>query len=157
MSNSYNPLAYVADTAQAIDVNGRSYGWKDIDIKLLGSSVMYIQSINWDATQEKGFDVGAGTVGKFFSAGNKEYSGSMEIALSEFMKLAEAAAVVNPLGDPLDIPPFTINITYYSRLGAVKFTNLYNVAITDISHSATQGDLFLYHTLDFICTNVENL
>lgn len=151
---SYNPLAFVADTS--LSINGKAYSWKDIDVKMLGSSVQYIQSIDWEETEEASYDVGAGQVGKFLGVGNREASGSMEIALTELMKLAEAAQVVNPLGSVLDIPPFAINITYYSRLGDVRFTNIYNVKFTSVSHSASQGDTHLYHTVDFIATVIEN-
>jgi len=156
MSKSYNPLAYVADTSQAININGKPFSWKDVDVKMLGSSVPYIQSIEWNGTQEKSYDIGSGTVGKYLGEGNKEFTGSLEIALSEFMKLADAALPISPEGDPLDIPPFTISITYFSRIAPVRYTNLFNVAFTDISNTASQGDTHLYSTLDFIFTSVVN-
>jgi hypothetical protein len=151
---SYNPLAFIADTS--LSINGKAFSWKDVDVKMLGSSVQYIQSIEWSETEEASYDVGAGQVGKFLGVGNREVSGSMEIALSEFMKLAQAATGVNILGSPLDIPPFPLNITYYSRLGDVSYTNIYNVKFTSNSHTASQGDTHLYASLDFIATNIEH-
>ena len=151
---SYNPLAFAADTS--LSINGNAHSWKDVDVKMLGTSVQYIQSIEWEETEEASYDVGAGQVGKFLGVGNREVSGSMEVALTELMKLADAVLPINPLGSVLDIPPFPINITYYSRLNDIRFTNIYNVKITGVSHTASQGDTHLYHTIDFIATAVEN-
>lgn len=154
---SYNPLAYISDTSGALEINGNAFSFKDCDIKMLGSSVYYLQSINWDESEDASFDVGVGQVGKFLGVGNRSVAGSMEIGLSEFMKLADAAGLVSLMGSPLDIPPFNIAITYYSRLANVRSTNLFNVKFTKIGQSTKQGDTHIYTTLDFIATHVQNV
>ena len=153
---SYNPLANIADQSASIDVNGTAYSWKDIDVKFLGKSTMYIQSIEWKEDEDASFDTGAGQVGKYLGVGNRKVTGSMEIGLSEFMGIAAAAAVISPLCSPLDIPPFTISITYYSRIGDVKFTNIFNVKFISDGGVDTQGNTHLYRKLDFIAASIQN-
>lgn len=149
---SYNPMAFAAD--QSFTLNGKAHSWKDLDIKMLGSSIQYIKSISYDASREKSFDVGAGQVGKFYGEGNDTVSGSLEVSVSEMMKLVSAAQELFPGAGPLDIPPFTLSITYYSTVGNIATTNLYNVALTKEGPSHSEGDTHLYTSFDFIATAV---
>jgi len=154
---SFNPLAFAADNSASLNINGHAYSWKDLDVKMLGSSVFFLESINFDESEEASFSVGLGQSGKALGIGNRVVTGSMEIAISEFFKLCVAAGVVSPMGSILDIPVFNISITYYSNLSNIRATNILNVKLTKVGQAHKQGDQHFISSVDFIASHIQNV
>jgi hypothetical protein len=154
---SYNPQSAVLDNTGAIDINGVAYSAKDTDIRMMGKPLFYVKSLSWELNTEKEYDTGMGQVGKYLGQGLKKGTGSIELGLSEYKLLTDAAFSISPtLHDVTDLPPFTITITNYSALAYVRKTNLFNVTITKVGGDQfAEGSMFTYKSLDFIFTSVE--
>jgi hypothetical protein len=103
---------------------------------LFGSPVVGITKIDYKQTQKKEnlYGIGRDVVGRGY--GNFEYSGSIELYIEEWKKIVQAA----PNNSPLEIPYFTITISY-GGAGVVPTQDiLYNVEFLENPFMSNQGD-----------------
>lgn len=134
-------------------INGTNYVWANIKFNLFGVPVVGITSINYDTTQKKENNYGAGTEPVSRGYGNKEYKCSIEIYKDEWQRIIAATTD----RDPLNIKPFDIQVLFGDS--KIKFSqdNLLACEFTNNPFEAKQGDTKLMVKLDLIVGMIKNV
>ena len=127
-------------------INGRSYGWSDIRINILGVRSIGITDINYSEKQDKKNHYGAGNEAISRGYGNKECSGDITLTMEEVESLKSAVAS----GNLNDIPPFDIIVCYIPAGGKVVTEKLIGCEFTEMNKAAKQGDTSLESKLPLV-------
>lgn len=137
----------------ALLINGTAYDWANLTISFLGNSISQITKISYDTKQDKKDNYGWYNQPISRSYGNVTYTGSMELYLDTWRSICQAA----PNGDPLQIPSFTISISYgnFNQSSVVACTDvLENVEFMENPMNASQGELGLKVTIPLIIAGI---
>lgn len=89
-------------------VNGINYSWANISVVLFGVPVIGILSISYKRKQKKDNNYGAGQQPVSRGYGNYEYEGEIELYIDTWKGIIAQA----PNGDPLQIGPFDVPVTF---------------------------------------------
>lgn len=132
-------------------INGRSYDWASITALVAGVLCVGITAIDYDETQVKEDNMGAGNRPVARGYGNKKAENcSIEVYAEEAESIANRVAN----GDLLDIPPFEIIVSF--RIGATITTHiLKNAEFTKNSRALKQGDTAIKVTLPLIVSHIQ--
>lgn len=117
-------------------INGRSYGWADISVNIMGIKLFGITAINYKDAREMENVYGAGHKPVARGYGNTTYEGSVTLHTEEIAAL-EAAS---PTGRLQDIPEFTVVVSYLPDTGVIKTEKLKHVRFMENSRDWKQGD-----------------
>ena len=129
-------------------INGNSYTWQAVVVNILGQPLFSIKSINYEVSQEKTNNYGAGNLPVSRGRGAKEFSASMELAMDELVPLRNAVG-----GSLVDIPAFDITITYVN--GAKTVTDVLKACeFVNDGIDASQGDGELVRSFDLMPANI---
>ncbi len=117
-------------------INGVNYSWANVTLVLFGIPVVGVTSISYNRKQAKENNYGAGSEPVSRGHGNVSYEGSIELYLEEWKAIIAAA----PNGDPLQIQPFDIQVTFSGN--GVDYTSdtLKMVEFMEDPMSTKQGD-----------------
>ncbi len=117
-------------------INGRTYGWADLVVVVMGVIVTGITAVSWKRkrTKENIYGAGAEPVGRGY--GNIEYEGSITLHVDEIAAI-EAAIPSGHLDDAL---PFNVVISYQPETGPIKTETLKYVEFLENSRDWKQGD-----------------
>ncbi len=88
-------------------INGTSYGWSNIQVVLLGSTINGVTKIDYKRTLKADPIYGVGQEPISYGYGQYTYSASIEMLTEEWRKISIAA-----LGNPLSIAPFNMSILF---------------------------------------------
>ncbi len=131
--------------------DGILYSWGSIKLILFGSPVVGIEKISYKTTQKKDnvYGIGRNPIGRGY--GNFEYEASIEILLEQWKQICQAA----PNGDPLQIAPFTITVTYGLDSGVIPYIDyIENCEFLSNPIDANQGDTHFKLTIPLICAGI---
>jgi len=130
-----------------LKVNGKSYDWGDVDVKLPGL-VLQVQEISYDDEQEMEEVYGTGNKPRGYGTGNYKASGKISMLRDDY---DDFLAWCKAKGVPffkLDIP--SIVVSYANEGDRTRIDELKKVKITKRSNKAAQGDKSLTVDLDLM-------
>ncbi len=128
-------------------INGKAYAWASIRIELLGTVVMGVTAIEYEQSQEKKNNYGAGSEPVSRGYGNKEYKGSITLSMNEVEKIR--AAIPGADKSLLAIGPFPI-ITQFTVGSIIKTHELIMCEFTTDKFGSKQGDTDIEQQFDLI-------
>ena len=130
-----------------LKVNGRAYGWGDVDVKIPGLFIT-VQEISYDDEQEMEEVYGKGYKPRGYGTGNYKASGKISMLRDDY---DDFLAWCKAKGVPffkLDIP--SIVVSYANEGERTHIDELKKVKITKRSNKASQGDKSLTVDLDLM-------
>lgn len=131
-------------------VNGVEYDFTQIRVSLLGVTLAGVKEITYTTEQEKSNNKGSGVEPVSRGRGAKDYSGSLELAMTDVLALRAAS----PTGDLTDLPPFTIVVTYLNSKQFITDT-LTQVEFTSDGSGGSEGDTDITTTLKMLPGGIE--
>ena len=132
-------------------IGGVSYSWSSVKVVLFGVPVVGIVAIDYKAKQTKTNNYGIGSEPVSRGYGRKEYDGSIEIYLDEWKRIILAS----PLGDPLNIGQFDIQVLYGNSVANATKDVLKAVEFLENPFSAKEGDTKLTVKIPLIIGGLE--
>jgi|SRR5690242_1623676 len=130
-------------------INGRAYSWADVTFNLGGVPIVGITKINYDDSQVKEDNMGAGKYPVARGYGNYKANASVTMYASEVEALQDKA----PNGSLLDYGTFDVTVQY--MVGAVIKTHvLKNVEFTKNERNMNQGDTKVEVDLPLIVSHI---
>lgn len=130
-------------------INGRSYSWADVSLNIGGVSVIGVTKIDYDETQVKEDNFGAGVNPVARGYGNKKASATVTMYADEVEALQDKA----PNGSLLDYGVFEIIVQFL--VGAqIKTHILKNVEFTKNERSMSQNDTKIEVELPLIVSHI---
>lgn len=134
-------------------INGIEYSWSTITITVNGTPVAGATSVNYTETRTKENIYGSGDKPVSRGRGNREYEGALTLLKSEL----EALKNSSPNRSVLDIPPFTITISFVPD-GAQPVTEVLKyVEFTEQPFDGSQGDTSFELELPFVYADQETV
>ena len=127
-------------------VNGTNYSWNNIKLVLFGVPVIGITKIEYKEKQNKENNYGMGENPVSRGIGNKEYEGSIEIYVDELKRIIDAS----PNRNPLDIPPFDVQVIYGGTRVTPNVDVLQAVEFLENPFNAAQGDAKILVTIPLV-------
>lgn len=131
----------------SLKVNGKAYGWGDVDVKLPGL-VLTVQEISYDDEQEMEEQYGKGNKPRGYGVGNYKASGKMSLLRDDYDDmLAYCKAKKTPFYN-LEIP--SIVVSYANEGDRTRIDELKRVKMIKRSNKAAQGDKSLTVDIDLM-------
>jgi len=131
----------------SLKVNGKAYGWGDVDVKLPGL-VLIVQEISYDDEQEMEEQYGKGNKPRGYGVGNYKASGKMSLLRDDYDDmLAYCKAKKTPFYN-LEIP--SIVVSYANEGDRTRIDELKRVKMIKRSNKAAQGDKSLTVDIDLM-------
>ena len=128
-------------------INGKSYDWSDVSVKLPGLEIE-VQEISYDDELEKELVYGKGSKARGYGTGNYKSEGKLSLLRDDFDDLV---AYCKKRGLPiykLVIPKLIVS--YANKTQKTKIDELEGVTFTKTSSKNAQGDKNLKVDMDFI-------
>lgn len=145
-------------------INGVAYSYVDMSILFEGLPAQYldgfvgipIQSIDYNATQQKTANYENSKYATAYSFGKVEFSGSITFSLDSFEFLRDQIfdATDSYSRSILDLPPVDITISY-SNKGKANTHTIKNVIFTTENTSGSEGDDIFTVSCDFIASFIQ--
>lgn len=133
-----------------LTVNGKTYDWGDVDVKIPGL-VFEVQEISYDDELEKEVVYGKGQAPRGYGEGNYKSSGKMSILRDDYDALLDYCRNSGVGLYKLVFPK--IVVSYANDGGRTRSDVLNTVTITKRSNKAAQGDKNLKIDLDLLIVN----
>lgn len=128
-------------------INGKTYSWADVDIKLPGLNIE-VQEIDYSDELEKELAYGKGQRPRGFSEGNYKSEGKMVLLRDDYDALIDYCRSQGVGLYKLAIPKIIVS---YANEGDRTRTDVLNmVTFTKRGHKGAQGDKSLKIDLDFL-------
>lgn len=137
----------------SVVINNREYEWGDIEVIILGRTVLGITGIVYTSKRAKEYRYGSGIEPKSIQRGRREYSGTLTLLQSEVIALNKAAQE-NGYKDILDVE-VDIVVTYLSDTGIPTVDTLKMCSFSELPKGMKEGDLQSEHALPFICMRID--
>lgn len=130
-----------------IKVNGISYGWGDVDIKIPGLNLV-VQEISYNDEQEMEESYGKGNKPRGYGKGNYKASGKISMHRDDYDDLLDYCKAT---GKPFFGVEFhSVVVSYANPGGRTRIDELKRVVFTKRSHKAAQGDKTLSVDIDLM-------
>lgn len=130
-----------------IKVNGISYGWADVDVKIPGLNLV-LQEISYDDEQEKEESYGYGYKPRGYGKGNYKGSGKMSMHRDDYDDLLDYCKATGTPFFGVELP--SVVVSYGNPGGRTRIDELKKVIFTKRSHKAAQGDKTLSVDIDIM-------
>ncbi|MBU5312220.1 hypothetical protein KQI38_09290 [Tissierella carlieri] len=131
-------------------INGKSYDWADISVKLPGLD-LEVQEISYDDELEKEAVYGKGNRPRGYGTGNYKSEGKMSLLKDDFDDLV---AYCKRMGVSLyKLVIDKIVVSYANETQKTKTDELNTITFTKTSQKGAQGDKSLKVDMDFIIVN----
>lgn len=130
-------------------INGRAYDFAQIIVTVLGVPVASVSAIDYEETQEKKNNYGAGNRAVSRGAGAIEATASIEFSMND----VEAIRKVAPNGSLLQIPSFDITVFFGNPQSPTTHV-LKNAEFTKDGVSGGQGDTDMKYKFDLILSHI---
>ncbi|GGF22260.1 hypothetical protein [Hymenobacter cavernae] len=140
----------MADLSKIL-INGTAYTWADINVQLLGRTVLGISAISYEDMQEMVDNFGAGIFPISRGYGKNEAKASITLEAKELERLVDAT----PSGRVQDIPPFPITVSYVNPSNKVVTHKLLNCQFKGNKRASKSGDTNIEVELDLIITHIQ--
>ena len=130
-----------------IKVNGISYGWADVDVKIPGLNLV-LQEISYDDEQEKEDSYGYGYKPRGYGKGTYKGSGKMSMHRDDYDDLLDYCKATGTPFFGVELP--SVVVSYANPGGRTRIDELKKVIFTKRSHKAAQGDKTLSVDIDIM-------
>jgi len=131
--------------------NTSEYCFADLKVVMLGKNITGIRGAEYDTEQEKEPIYAGGNKPVAMGRGNKKFSASIEVLQSELEAIITSAG-----GDPTNIPPFDVIVSYVPTAGMpVKTDILVDCEFTSLKKALKQGDKFMPITLPLVLLDIK--
>ena len=130
-----------------IKVNGISYGWADVDVKIPGLNLV-LQEISYGDEQEKEESYGYGYKPRGYGKGNYKGSGKMSMHRDDYDDLLDYCKATGTPFFGVELP--SVVVSYANPGSRTRIDELKRVVFTKRSHKAAQGDKTLSVDIDIM-------
>ncbi len=130
-----------------IKVNGISYGWGDVDVKVPGLNLI-VQEISYDDEQEMEESYGKGGRPRGYGKGNYKASGKMSMYRDDFDDVLDYCKATGKPFYGVEFP--SVVVSYANPGGRTRIDELKRVVFVKRSHKAAQGDKTLSVDIDLM-------
>lgn len=130
-----------------LKVNGISYGWGDVDVKIPGLNLV-LQEISYDDEQEMEESYGKGSRPRGYGKGNYKASGKMSMLRDDYDDLLDYCKATGKPFFGTEFP--SVVVAYGNDGGRTRIDELKRVVFTKRSHKAAQGDKNLSVDIDLM-------
>lgn len=130
-----------------IKVNGISYGWGDVDVKIPGLNLV-VQEISYDDEQEMEESYGRGGRPRGYGKGNYKASGKMSMHRDDFDDVLDFCKAKGIPFYGMELP--SVVVSYANPGGRTRIDELKRVVFVKRSHKAAQGDKTLSVDIDLM-------
>jgi hypothetical protein len=132
-------------------INGRTYGWADINVVICGAPLTGIRGIKYGSSQEKENVYGAGRHPVARGYGRVTYTASITLLAGTVLALQISA----PNGELHRIQPFPITVVYQPDAGPLVTHILRNAEFTDTNFEWAEGDMSKEIELNLIISDIQ--
>jgi hypothetical protein len=134
-------------------INGKSYGWSDIQLVILGRIVAGVTAISYEDVQEMKDNPGAGVYPTSRGYGGITAKASITLEMKELLGIQAAAKLAGH--DRIQkIPRFNIPIAYVDDENAPVSDMLFNCQFTGNKRDVKTGDGSIEVQLDLIVSHI---
>lgn len=134
--------------------NSEEYGFKDLQVVMLGRPIIGLRGLRYKIMQEKSNVHGAGAKPISRARGNINYEGEVKVLLSELRALLQSQG--NPGKGVIGIRPFDLIAAYAPEVGDVVTTDILKyIEFTECEININQGDQSVDITLPVIIGDIE--
>lgn len=130
-----------------IKVNGISYGWGDVDVKIPGLNLV-VQEISYDDEQEMEESYGKGNKPRGYGKGNYKASGKLSMHRDDYDDVLDYCKAKNIPFYGMELP--SVVVSYGNPGGRTRIDELKRVVFVKRSHKAAQGDKTLSVDIDLM-------
>lgn len=130
-----------------IKVNGISYGWGDVDVKIPGLNLV-VQEISYDDEQAMEESYGKGGKPRGYGKGNYKASGKMSMHRDDFDDVLDYCKAKGIPFYGVELP--SVVVSYANPGGRTRIDELKRVVFVKRSHKAAQGDKTLSVDIDLM-------
>ena len=130
-----------------LKVNGISYGWGDVDVKIPGLNLV-VQEISYDDEQEMEESYGKGYRPRGYGKGNYKASGKMSMLRDDFDDVLDYCKATGKSFYNVELP--SVVVSYGNPGGRTRIDELKKVVFVKRSHKAAQGDKTLTVDIDLM-------
>ncbi|GGG33387.1 hypothetical protein [Hymenobacter glacieicola] len=134
-------------------INGKEFGWADIQFAFLGRPVTGITEIKYGAKRDRKFIYAVGDKPVAYANGQEESNGSITMLQSEFESIVRAAKAAGKT--PTSLPPFPIIVQYLDDANLMVKDIIHSVLTLEWEKASKQGDLNMTVTVPFTCSHIE--
>jgi hypothetical protein len=132
-------------------INGREYGWADINVVIGGVPLTGIRGIKYGSSQEKENVYGAGRHPVARGYGRVTSTASITLLAGTVLALQNSA----PSGELHRIQPFPITIVYQPDAGPLVTHVLRNAEFTETNFEWAEGDMSKEIELPLIISDIQ--
>jgi hypothetical protein len=133
-------------------INGRSYGWSDIFVNILGQRIAGITAIDYSDKQDMSNNYGAGNKPVSRGYGRISYDSSITLTMEEVASIEK----ISPTGRLQDIPEFTVVISYIPENSTmIKTEKLKYVRFTENKRDVKEGDMVIAVQIPLIIGDIK--
>ena len=130
-----------------IKVNGISYGWGDVDVKIPGLNLV-VQEISYDDELEKEESYGKGGRPRGYGKGNYKASGKLSMLRDDYDDVLDYCRATGTSFYDVELP--SVVVSYGNDWGRTRIDELKRVTFVKRSHKAAQGDKTLSVDIDLM-------
>lgn len=130
-----------------IKVNGVSYGWGDVDIKVPGVDIV-AQEISYDDEQDKEESYGKGNRPRGYGKGNYKASGKLSMHRDDYDAVLDYCKAKGIPFYGVELP--SVVVAYGNAGERTRIDELKKVVFVKRSHKAAQGDKTLSVDIDLM-------
>lgn len=130
-----------------IKVNGISYGWGDVDVKIPGLNLV-VQEISYDDEQEMEESYGKGSKPRGYGKGNYKASGKISMHRDDYDDVLDYCKAKGIPFYGMELPSAVVS--YGNPGGRTRIDELKKVVFVKRSHKAAQGDKTLSVDIDLM-------
>lgn len=131
-------------------INGRAYDFASITVTILGVPVASVSAINYEESQEKTNNYGAGNRPVSRGFGVIEAKASIELSMNDIEAIRDVA--LN--GSLLNVPAFDITVFFGNAQKPITHV-LKNCEFTTDGNDMKQGDTDVKKSLDLVLSHVK--
>lgn len=130
-----------------LKVNGKSYSWGDVDVKIPGLDLV-VQEISYDDEQEMEEVYGRGNRPRGYGKGNYKASGKITVLRDDYDSLLDYCRSKKIPFFGVEFP--TIVVSYGNEGDRTRLDVLKKVVLTKRSNKSSQGDKSLTVDIDLM-------
>lgn len=132
-------------------INGVAYSWADINIFLLGRTVLGISGISYEEEQDITDNYGSGQYATSRGYGQFKFKATLKMEMKEVERLQAAV----PSGRLSDIPPFPITVSYVNVANKTVVHKLIMCQFKNNKRDTKSGETNIEVELDLVIANIE--